>query len=146
MDDEAISDILEKAVNNENNENITSHTFTSIEKTKTSILCELGLSKEDLSKILEKLDGYRHVDELPEFRSGCHIRWIRPTEMTTPKLTNGGIIVDVSIQEKGVHIRCRNNCNRIFQIRIDDVFVFQKLTPQERVILSMIDIINGDHD
>ena len=146
MDDEAISELLSKAVDNENNENITSHTLASIEKTKISILCELGLSKEDKSKILEKLDGYRHVDELPEFRTGCHIRWIRPTEMATPKLTNGGIIVDVSIHEKGVHIRCRNNCNRIFQIRIDDVFVFQKLTPQEQVILSLIDIINGDHN
>ena len=146
MDDDAISEMLDKAVNNENNENITSHALASIEKTKAAILGELELSQEEQTKILGKLEGYRHVDEMPEFRTGCYIRWIRPTETAAPRLTNGGILVDVSIRENGVHLRCRNNRNRIFQLCIDDVFIFQKLTPQENVILSMIDIINGDHN
>ena len=147
MNDEAISELLDQAVNNDDNENITSHTLSSIENTKASILDEFALSDDDRIKTLDKLDGYRHVDELPEFRTGCHVRWIRPPNNDTPpRLTNGGILVDVSIRENGAHIRCRNNCNRIFQIRVDDAFIFQKLTDQEKVILSMIDIINGDHN
>ena len=67
MNDEAISELLDQAVNNDNNENITSHTLSSIENTKVSILDEIALSDDDRIKTLDKLDGYRHVDELPEF-------------------------------------------------------------------------------
>jgi hypothetical protein len=144
MEDDAVSDLLDEAVDNEDNENITSHTYASLEKCKRGILEELFECSDEVTSILEKLEDYRHVDELPEFRPGCHVRWIRTTGGSTARLTNGGFLLDVSLRENGVHIRCRNGCNRIFQLKIDDVFVFQKLTDQERVILSMIDIINGD--
>jgi len=146
MEDDAVSNLLNEAVVNEENENITSHTYASLEKCKRDIIAELFGCPDEQASILVKLEDYRHVDELPEFRPGCHVRWIRTTDGSTARLTNGGFLLDVSLRENGVHIRCRNGCNRIFQIRIDDVFVFQKLTDQERVILSMIDIINGDHE
>jgi hypothetical protein len=131
MEDDAVSDLLDEAVDNEDNENITSHTYASLEKCKRGILEELFECSDEVTSILEKLPG-------------CHVRWIRTTGGSTARLTNGGFLLDVSLRENGVHIRCRNGCNRIFQLKIDDVFVFQKLTDQERVILSMIDIINGD--
>ena len=146
MEDDAVANLLNKAVDNDDNENITSHTYASLEKCKRGIIEELFGCPDEQASMLGKLEEYRHVDELPEFRPGCHVRWIRTTDGGTAHLTNGGFLLDVSLRENGVHIRCRNGYNRIFQLKIDDVFVFQKLTDQERVILSMIDIINGNHE
>ena len=146
MEDDAVSDLLDEAIDNEDNENITSHTYASLEKCKRGIIEELFGCPDEQVSMLGKLEEYRHVDEMPEFRPGCHVRWIRATTGKNPRLTNGGFLLDVFIRENGVHMRCRNGCNRIFQLKIDDVFVFQKLTDQERVILSMIDIINGNRE
>ena len=79
------------------------------------------------------------MDELTEIRVGCYIRWI-PTK--TLKLTNGGIIIKIDLTESGINIVVKNNKNLIFTLKLDDNFVFQKITPQEDIILSVIDTID----
>ena len=93
------------------------------------------LLNDDL-KILEykiKLGGYRLVDELHELHKGKHVRWIR---RENGKLTNGGIICDMKEINDDIHLRCKNNMNMIFQIKLSEVIVFQKLTNQEKIILK----------
>ncbi len=53
------------------------------------------------------------------------------------KLTNGGFICDIKINE-GIEILCRNNFNKLFQLRFDENLIFQKLTEQEKIILNVI--------
>jgi len=36
----------------------------------------------------------------------------------------------------------KNNFNSIFQFKFDEAMIFQKLNPQERVILSVLDYLD----
>lgn len=128
-------DAVERAMNNTNNENITTFTYKSIQHKKNLILEELFKTPGELC---EKLKNYRHVDELTEIRVGCYIRWI-PT--ATLKLTNGGIIIKIDLTESGINIVVKNTMGLIFTLKLDDNFVFQKITPQEGIILSVIESI-----
>ena len=133
-----IESILEKAVENPHNQNITTLTYTSILQKKRDVI--KGLKSKDTAGFLKKLEHYRFVDELPEIRTGCYIRWI-PLEPPL-RLTNGGIVMSIDIKEKGIYITCKNNMNRFFRIQLDHCLVFQKITAQEHVILSVLDHIH----
>ena len=57
------------------------------------------------------------------------------------KLSNGGIVCDIKINE-GINIICRNNMHRFFQLKMGECLVFQKLSQQEQVILKALDYLN----
>ena len=72
---------------------------------------------------------------------GSYIRWIPLKNVENIKLTNGGIIIDIDIISDCIQIKVKNNMNRIFQIKFDECYVFQKLTNQEQVILGVLDYL-----
>ena len=47
---------------------------------------------------------------------------------------------DIKI-ENGVKIVCKNNINRFFEFKMDECLVFQKITDQEKVLLSALDYL-----
>ena len=134
-----IETLLETAMNNPKNENITTKTYDSIKQRKRDII--KGLKSKETSGFLKKLENYRFVDELHELRSGCYIRWIN-LQYEPISLTNGGVVTNIDLSDGGTYITCKNNMNRFFRLRLDDCLVFQKITNQEQVILSVIDHIN----
>lgn len=82
--------------------------------------------------ICKKLIGYRYVDEINELHKGKHVRWIRNNSET---LTTGGIVVDIKFLDNGTQVLCKNSMNRFIQYKFDDCITFQKLTPDEQLIL-----------
>ncbi len=130
-------DEIEVALNNDKNEGILKHTKKSIQEKKKDIIHELFPVKER-KEILQKLKEYRHVDEMNDIRVGCYARWINIENKT---LANGGIIIKVDIGDNGIYVVLKNNF-KIFTILFDNVFLFQKITNQEHIILSIIDKIN----
>jgi hypothetical protein len=54
-------------------------------------------------------------------------------------LKNGGFLCDIKINTDGIHILCRNQFKKIFQLRFDDVLIFQALTRQEELILKVFE-------
>lgn len=134
------NEILEKALNNEKNNSITKLNSAKIKKIKEDIIDELELQKKERADMLRKLYYYRLVDEIPELEYGRYIRWINLNKPEI-KLTNGSIIVGVDIYDSGVHIKCKNNMNRIFQIKLNDNIIFQQLTDEELVILKVLDYL-----
>lgn len=87
---------------------------------------------------LEKLDGYRYVDEINELFRGKFIRWIRiETKTKIPKLTNGAMVMEIKFLDDGIQVLCRNGANRFIQFKWDDCLVFQKLTDEEWMLLSV---------
>ena len=133
---------LEKALTNEKNENIMELTFKEVERKKQKILEELNLSKMELKTLLKKLDDYRYIDELPELQQGRYLRWINLTNPAKLKLTSGGILCDVLI-ENNIVLILKNNMNTIFRINMDKCLIFQKFSDQERVILYAVDFIKN---
>ena len=79
---------------------------------------------------------------MQDVQYGYYIRWIPLKNPDNIKLTNGGIIIDIDIINSCVQLRIKNNMNRIFQIKLDECYIFQKITPQEKVILGVLDYLD----
>ena len=73
---------------------------------------------------------------------GFYIRWIPLKNLKNIKLTNGGIICEVLITDKGIYIVCKNNRNSIFQFKFEESLVFQKISNEENVILKVLDYLD----
>ena len=133
---------LVKALDNENNESIMNYNSSMIKSIKNDYLQKLILSREKLKDYHTKLKGYRYVDDLSDIQYGRYIRWINLTDPNNLKLTTGGIIIDIKICETGIHLICKNFKNHKFQIRINECFIFQKITEQEKIILFALDYLD----
>ena len=132
---------LEKALTNEKNEEIINQTFEEIDKNKENILKELELSKKDMKILLKKLEDYKYIDEFPDLQIGRYIRWINLNNHENIKLTTGGILCDIKMDDS-ITLVFKNNMNRFFQINMDEALVFQRLSEQERIILYAICYVN----
>ena len=132
------------ALDNEKNENIMNLDNKKIEYIKNDILQQLNLPEVELKQIKRKLNGYRYIDELTDINYGSYIRWIKLLDPTKIKLSNGGIICDIQVHENGIHIVCKNYINKFMQIRLSENLVFQKMTDQENILLSVMDHLNSN--
>jgi hypothetical protein len=90
----------------------------------------LEISEENKRDICQRLIGYRWVDRLCDLRSGRLVRWVKKDQ-----LTNGGLLMNVKIENTGVILLCKNNVGRFFSIKWDDSVIFQKLTMEEQLVL-----------
>lgn len=135
-------EILDVAIENSKNNSIIKLNSYKIAKFKEKILVDLDLSETERDVFLEKLINYRLVDEIPDLELGNYVRWISVKEgVDEIKLTNGGYILSIEIEETGVHIKCKNYMNRIFQIILHENIVFQKLTKEEELLLKVLDYL-----
>lgn len=135
-------ELLEKAIQNESNESILKLNNRIIKQIKNDLFQKLHFSKENMKILHIKLKEYRFVDDISEINYGRYIRWINMNNIENLKLTNGGIICEILATDKGTTITCKNNMNRLFRIKMDECLIFQKLTDQEKLILSVLDYVN----
>lgn len=135
---------LNSALDNDNNENIFGLTTKKILEMNLKILKELHLDRETTIDYLNKLKGYRYVDEIKDLKYGVYIRWIPITDPNNIQLKYCGIICDIKITDNGVIIVCKNFMHRHYQFKMDECLIFQKLTNQELIILSALDHLDGD--
>jgi len=132
---------LVKALDNENNESIMNYNSRLIKTIKNDYLQKLILSREKLKDYHTKLKDYRYVDDLTDIQYGRYIRWINLKNPEKIELTRGGMIIDIKILSNGIHVVCKNTYNHRFQIKIDECYIFQKLTDQEKILLLALDYV-----
>jgi hypothetical protein len=132
---------LVKALDNENNESIMNYNSRLIKTIKNDYLQKLILPREKLKEYHTKLKDYRYVDDLSDIQYGRYIRWINLKNPEKIELTRGGMIIDIKILSNGIHVVCKNTYNTRFQIKIDECYIFQKLTDQEKILLLALDYI-----
>ena len=118
------------ALENETNSSIMNMTSAKIKDIKNNMLQRLQLDRTTLKTFHKKLKDYRYCSDMNDLQYGFYIRWISLKNPDNLKLTTGGIIVDIDIISDCVQIRIKNNMNRIFQIKLDESMIFQKITPQ----------------
>lgn len=135
---EKIAELLE----NEENASIIKLSKSMIKERKNDMLQKLQLKRDELKNLHKKLQEYRYVDDISDIRYGFYIRWINLKNPENIKLTNGGIICDIKIAKDQIHIVCKNNMNRFMQIKLDECLVFQKISDQEQILLSVMDYLN----
>lgn len=138
MTDLDINSLL-NALENESNAAIMRLNSQKINKMKNDILQQLQLQKDILKSYHKKLKHYRYCDDMSDLQYGYYVRWIPLKNPNNIKLTNGAIITDIMIVNNCIQIQLKNNRNRFFQIKFDECIVFQKLSEQEKVILSVLD-------
>ena len=138
MSDLQIDQLL-GALENETNASIMELTNSKIKQINNDALQKIQIKGYELKQMHKKLKEYRVVRDLRDIQLGYYIRWIPLKDPRNIYLTNGGIIIDIDILKNGIHIRVKNNRNRIFQIKYDECVIFQKLTVQEKIILSVLD-------
>ena len=139
---ETLQQTLLKALDNENNASVTNLNSRILKTIKNDNLQKLLLPRDKLKEFHKKLQHYRYVDDLTDIQYGRYIRWINLTNPTKIVLTRGGIIIDIKILQTGIHLVCKNNMNTIFQIKIDENMIFQKLSEQEKTIISALDYLD----
>lgn len=136
---------LEKALENENNASVSTLTTRKIGAEKMRQLMQLGLSPEVVDDYFYKLRDYRHVDDLNGIMHGAYIRWIDLKNPAHLSLARGAIICDIKIGQKGVQLLCKTHPNpAMFHVVMDEVVIFQRLSQQERIILSAMDYLDDD--
>ena len=135
-------DKLLEALEDDENKCLLNLTTSKIKSIKNNVLQQLSLDREDLIILHDKLQEYRYVDEIPDVKYGCYIRWIRLKNPDEIKLTNGGVVIDVSVMKDDIYLTCKNNRNRMFKLKMSENIIFQKLTEQEKILLSVLDYVN----
>jgi len=132
-------DNLLDALENETNTSIMELTTSKIKQINNDAIQRIQIRGNELKQMHKKLKEYRVIRDLRDLQLGYYIRWIPLKDPSNIYLTNGGIIIDIDILKNGIHIRVKNNRNRVFQIKYDESVIFQKLTVQEKIILSVLD-------
>lgn len=127
---DSIVDIHKILENIDDNNYINNETTSSIANTIFQSLSNNNLSYELTCKYCNKLKEYKYIDELCELKKGKYIRWLRDTT-----LTNGGVLVDIIINDNYITITCKNSMNRFTTFKWDDCLIYQKLTIEEQLIL-----------
>tara|TARA_Y100000816_G_scaffold274060_1_gene240975 strand:+ start:2221 stop:2649 length:429 start_codon:yes stop_codon:yes gene_type:complete len=140
MDEEYISNLL-TALENESNSSIMRLTNSKIKCQKNNILQQLQLPRDKLRLFHKKLKEYRYCSEFHDIQYGYYIRWISLKQVDNIKLTNGGVITDLIIMDEGAQLQIKNFKNRFFNIKFDEVIIFQKLSSQEQIILKVLDYL-----
>jgi hypothetical protein len=134
-------DKLSKALDDESNEDLLNFTTKKIREIMAAAINELKLEPSKRKTILDKLKGYRYVDEMNELKNGTYLRWIPLQDPAHLELTKGAIFCDLKITNDGIYLVCKNfgHYGKRFQINMDECLVFRKLTDQEMILLSALD-------
>ena len=130
------------ALENETNSSIMNLTTAKIKDHKNTILQQLQLEKSKLKTMHTKLTEYRYCTDMSDLQYGYYIRWIPLKDPENLYLTNGGIMCDMKIVNNQIQIFCKNFRNRFFQFKFDEAVIFQKISSQEKVILSVLDYLD----
>ena len=142
MSDLDVNKLL-NALENETNASIMKLNTSKIKSYKNTILQQLQLDRDTLKSFHKKLKEYRYCDDFSDLQYGYYIRWISLKDPDNLKLTNGGFIIDLKIiDNNGIHIVCKNNRGFCMQLKFDECIIFQKLSNQENVILSVLDYLD----
>jgi hypothetical protein len=149
-------DELLKSIESDKLLSVSKLSYDKINTIKYNVLTRIGLEDDELESMLLKLSDYRYVEELQDIHHGAFVRYIPLTDNLNKGkkgiqdnikdnvlvLKPGGFICDIKILGSGVQLLCRNHFRKMFQLRLDEVLLFQKLTKQEEIILSVFDYLH----
>tara|TARA_B110001452_G_C15240429_1_gene429452 strand:+ start:4803 stop:5225 length:423 start_codon:yes stop_codon:yes gene_type:complete len=135
-------ELLEKALENDDNINIIDTNIQEIKKKKNDILQQLNLNKDDLKSYHKKLLNYIYIDEIKDLKYGNHIRWINLKNIENIRITNGAILCDIKIIDKGISLVLRTYTNSFITLLLNEHLLFQRINDQEKILLKAIEYLN----
>ena len=124
---------LLKSIDSDKHDYLANQSFDSISIDFFDSLVNLNVRKELMPTILERLSGYRYIDELHLLQKGKYIRWIRHD--APEKLMKGGVVIDIQFGDFGANILCRLVTGNFLKYRFDKCNTYQKLTEEDCMFL-----------
>ena len=101
-----------------------------------------GLETENIEQILQKLEDYRYIKNIYELHKGKHIRWITPKKRPIV-LERGALLSEIKFTDMGTNLQCLRYDQRTYQIRMDDRIIFQKMSTEELLLLTIYENIKN---
>ena len=129
------------SLENESNASIMNLTTCKIKEHKNNALQRLQLERNVLKIFHKKLCEYRYCTDMSDLQYGFYIRWIPLKNLYNLKLTRGAIFCDYKLVNGALHLMCKSSFGKIFQIKYDEVEIFQKLNNQEKILLSVLELL-----
>jgi hypothetical protein len=135
-----LSEIVKKYNESENETfaNFADYYFKMNEKTNKNILSELHLTNKETNNILNKLKNYKYVEEVDDLKYGAFIRWIVLTDPDNLNLRQSCMICNVKFTDNGTIISCKNFMQKHYTIKMDECFIFQKISDEEKAMIEII--------
>lgn len=112
-----------------------------IKERKKSILNTLVLEPKEMKHYQDLLLEYRYVDELDELRMGSYLRFFR-LNTDTLSLGRGGFLADIKFKNQSILLLLKNRSS-FFKLKMEECILFQKNTPQEEIIIHILDQVKG---
>ena len=139
-----IEDLLAKVggIREEKSDYLEGKTLTDILEEKITVLEGLEIYGEEQQKILEKLTDYRYIKNIYELHKGKHIRWITPKKRPIV-LERGALLSEIKFTDMGTNLQCLRYDQRTYQIRMDDRIIFQKMSTEELLLLTIYENIKN---
>jgi hypothetical protein len=135
-------DLLQQALENDDNLNIINTNIKEIKQKKNEILQELGLKREDLKSYHKKLNGYMYIDNIKDLKYGRNLRWINLNKIDAIKITNGALLCDIKIHDKGLALILKGYNHIFITLYLNENIIFQKLNTEEEIILKAVDYLH----
>lgn len=132
---------IEKAIEKEENEGIMKLNKGKIKQEKNDILQKLQLPREILKEYHDTLKNYRYIEKLDDILLGNYIRWINLSDPNNLYLTKGAIVSDFRETPDTIHIVCKTQFGRFFNVDLNKCIIFQKLNNQEEILLAVINYL-----
>lgn len=135
------------AMNQAENNTIANLSKKMIDDRRHEILSSLNLTPEKLAEFERKLAMYRVIENPSELKHCQLIRWIPLRSLEAkPYVTLGGTLFKVREHpEDGTHtVTIRNIKRFVFNIRFEANIVFQRLSQEELLILSVVEYITDE--
>lgn len=135
-------ELLNKAIDNEKNVKLLHLNILKIEKYKINSLKYLSLNEQIIDEYMKKLKNYIFVDSIDKINLGSYFRWIMLNDKKK-ELNTGSILLEIKITNNNIILIFKSFFNKKFSIMFDEGIFFQKLNPQEVVLLSAIDYLKS---
>lgn len=125
---------IEKLLETSQDSNFLGRSMETVTKEIVVILEEELSLDEKVAEFSAKLLGYQYIDRVCDIRLGRFIRWIKRGTLV---LHRGGILSSIDVKDSGIILLCRNVKNGFFRLKYEDCILFQQLSLEEKMILSL---------
>jgi|UniRef100_A0A6C0CAV8 hypothetical protein len=133
--------LLQQALENDDNLNIINTNIQDIKNKKNEILQELGLKRDDLKSFHKKLNGYMYIDNISDLKYGRNIRWINLKRLDPIKITNGSVLCDIKMGAKGIVLVLKGFNASYITLYFNENILFQKINDEEKMILKAVEYL-----
>jgi hypothetical protein len=130
---------IDKIIEHDKNHMVMNLTKKKITEDIVNSLKSINLDQDLIEDYYIRLLEYQYIDEIHELILGKYVRWIRRDTKIVPKLSIGGIITDIVIENSGVYVKIKIiNLQYSCKLKYDDFLFFQKLSVDYKMRLAMV--------